>query len=103
MPYSIIVIASFLTTIKSTWDMVRQKRPAKTLKTETRSTLVILLRAHVNELLLEGEFDYLFERLMRANAHNDVAAVRKIRADLQAILRLRRADPAAGRTTELVN
>lgn len=71
MPRPIIVIASLLITIKSTWDMAREKRAAKTLKTETRSTLVDLLRAYVNEPLLEREFNCHFERLMRANAHND--------------------------------
>lgn len=71
MPHPIVVIASLLATIKSTWYTVREKRAAKTLKTETKSTLVILLRAHVNGMLLDGEFDYHLGRLMRANAYNE--------------------------------
>ncbi|KAK4118605.1 hypothetical protein N657DRAFT_685083 [Parathielavia appendiculata] len=89
MPHPIIVIASFLTAIRSTWElsrMVREKRAAKTLKTEAKSTLVLLQQAYRKGLLLEREFDYLFERLMRAEACNDVAALQKIRADFQAIL-----------------
>ncbi|KAL2016573.1 hypothetical protein VTK56DRAFT_3274 [Thermocarpiscus australiensis] len=81
MPHPITIITSILTTIKSTWYMVREKRAAKTLKTGTRSALVILLRDHVDGQLLEGEFDYHLKHLMRANAYNDVAAVRMIRAD----------------------
>jgi hypothetical protein len=105
MPHPIIVISSFLTAIRSTWElsrMVREKRAVKTLKTEAKNTLVLLQRAYRKGLLLERQFDYLFERLMRAEACNDgrcphrasryhrsrllVAAMRKIRADFQAIL-----------------
>lgn len=74
MTHPIIVIASFLTTIKSTWvlsRMVREKRAAKTLKTEAKSTYALLQRAYRKGLLLEREFDYLFERLLRAEAYND--------------------------------
>ncbi|KAK4148874.1 hypothetical protein C8A00DRAFT_19371 [Chaetomidium leptoderma] len=74
MAHPIIVIASFLTTIKSTWElsrMVRRKRAAKTLTTEAKSIYVLLKQAYSKELLLEREFDYLFKRLMRAEAHND--------------------------------
>ncbi len=74
MTHPIIVIASFLTTVKSTWElsrMVREKRAAKALKTQTKSTLVLLQRAYRKGLLVEREFDCLLERLMRAEAHND--------------------------------
>ncbi|KAK4243627.1 hypothetical protein C7999DRAFT_18048 [Corynascus novoguineensis] len=89
MTHPIIVIASFLTTIRSMWElsrMVREKRAAKTLRTDVKSILVLLQRAYRKGLLREREFDYLFERLMRVEAHNDVAVLRKIRADFQAIL-----------------
>ncbi|AEO60979.1 hypothetical protein MYCTH_2310760 [Thermothelomyces thermophilus ATCC 42464] len=89
MTHPIIVIANFLTTIKSIWELsrtVREKRAAKTLKTQTESTLVLLQRVYRKGLLLEREFDCLFERLMRAEAYNDVAALWKIRAHVQAIL-----------------
>ncbi|KAL2166212.1 hypothetical protein VTG60DRAFT_3127 [Thermothelomyces hinnuleus] len=97
MAHPIIVIASFLTTIRSMWElsrMVREKRAAKTLRTDAKSTLVLLQRAYRKGLLREREFDYLFERLMRAEAHNDVAALRKIRADFQAILARESGQPA---------
>ncbi|KAL2199485.1 hypothetical protein P885DRAFT_58860 [Corynascus similis CBS 632.67] len=97
MAHPIIVIASFLTTIRSTWElsrMVREKRAAKTLRTDTKNTLVLLKRAYRKGLLLEREFDYLFERLMRAETHNDVAVLRKIRADFQAILARESGQPA---------
>jgi len=74
MAHPIIVIASFLTTIKSTWElsrMVRKKRTAKALTTEAKRTYVLLKQAYGKGLLLEREFDNLFERLMRAEAHND--------------------------------
>lgn len=71
-PHPIVVIASsILTTIKSTWYTVREKRAAKTLKTEIDSTVDILRRAHVNRMLLNGEFDYYFARLIYAIAYND--------------------------------
>ncbi|KAK4033908.1 hypothetical protein C8A01DRAFT_19211, partial [Parachaetomium inaequale] len=47
------------------------KRAANTLKTETRSTLVILVRAYVNKLLLNREFDYHLGRLMHTNTDNN--------------------------------
>ncbi|KAK4134593.1 hypothetical protein BT67DRAFT_434048 [Trichocladium antarcticum] len=56
MPHPVIIVASFLTTIKSAWElsrMVREKRAAKSLKTETKSTLVLLQRAYRKGLLLE--------------------------------------------------
>jgi hypothetical protein len=74
MAHPIIVIASFLTTIRTTWElsrMVRKKRATKTLTTEAKSTYILLKQAYGNGLLLEREFDYLFERLLRAEAHND--------------------------------
>jgi hypothetical protein len=74
MAYPIIVIASFLTTIKSTWElsrMVRKRRAAKALTTEAKSTYVLLKQAYNKGQLREREFDSLFERLMRAEAHND--------------------------------
>jgi hypothetical protein len=83
MAHPVIVIASFLTTIKSAWElsrMVRQKRAAKTLKTETKSTYVLLQRAYRKGLLLERQFDHLFERLMRAEAHNDGRYIRRVLA-----------------------
>ncbi|KAL2196903.1 hypothetical protein P885DRAFT_69370 [Corynascus similis CBS 632.67] len=97
MTHQSIVIASFLTTIRSMWDlsrMVREKRAAKTLRTDAKSTLVLLQRAYRKRLLREREFDYLFERLMRAEAHNDVAALRKIPADFQPILARESGQPA---------
>ncbi|KAK4095944.1 hypothetical protein N658DRAFT_435697 [Parathielavia hyrcaniae] len=100
MAHPVIVVASFLTTIKSAWElsrMFRQKRAAKSLKTETRSTLVLLQRAYRNGLLLERQFDFLFERLMRAEAHNDVAALQRIRTDFQAILAREPGQPARRR------
>jgi hypothetical protein len=81
MAHPVIVVASFLTTIKSVWElsrMVRQKRAAKSLKTETESTLVLLQRAYRKGLLRERQFDYLFERLMRAEAHNDGRYIRLV-------------------------
>ncbi|KXX75296.1 Fork head protein 2 [Madurella mycetomatis] len=92
--HPIIVIASFLTTIKSTWELsciVREKRAAKTLKTEAKSTYFLLQRAYSKRLLLEREFDSLFERLIRIEAHND-------HASLHAILELIERDCNAGLT-----
>ncbi|KAL2259548.1 hypothetical protein VTK26DRAFT_6731 [Humicola hyalothermophila] len=100
MPHPVIIVASFLTTIKSAWElsrMVREKRAAKNLKTDTKSTLVLLKRAYHKGLLLEREFDRLFERLMRAEAHNDAAALKRIRADFQAILARESRQPARRR------
>ncbi|KAK4148460.1 hypothetical protein C8A00DRAFT_19713 [Chaetomidium leptoderma] len=100
MAHPVIVVASFLTTIKSAWElsrMVRQKRAAKSPKTEIKSTYVLLQRAYRKGLLLEREFDYLFERLMWAEAHNDVAALQRIRADFQAILARESGQPARRR------
>ncbi|KAK4129021.1 hypothetical protein N657DRAFT_562340 [Parathielavia appendiculata] len=87
MPHPIIVIASFLAAIRSTWELSRVVREKRAAKTEDRgkSTLILLQQAYRKGLLLEREFDYLFERLMRAEACNDAAALRKIRADFQAI------------------
>ncbi|KAK4032169.1 hypothetical protein C8A01DRAFT_41390 [Parachaetomium inaequale] len=76
IPHPVIIVASFLTTIKSAWELsciVREKRAAKSLKTETKSTFVLLQRAYRKGLLLERQFDYLFERLMQVEAYNDVA------------------------------
>ncbi|KAL2166217.1 hypothetical protein VTG60DRAFT_3105 [Thermothelomyces hinnuleus] len=100
MTHPIIVIASFLTTIRSTWElsrMVRKRRAAKTPKTEAESTYILLQRAYRKGLLLEREFDNLSERLMRAEAYNDAAAMRKIRADFQAILARAPGQPARRR------
>ncbi|KAH8878692.1 hypothetical protein GQ53DRAFT_756532 [Thozetella sp. PMI_491] len=97
MPHPIIVIASFLTTIKSTWElsrMVREKRAAKTVKTEAPRTYAVLRRAYRKGLLLEREFDFLLERLLRAEDQNDVAALRKVQADFQAILARATLQPA---------
>ncbi|KAL2168263.1 hypothetical protein VTG60DRAFT_231 [Thermothelomyces hinnuleus] len=97
MTHLIIVIASFLTTIKSTWELsriVRKKRAGKTLETEAKSTYILLQHAYRKGLLLEREFDNLFERLMRTEAYNDVAAIRKIRADFQAIITREPGQPA---------
>lgn len=74
MTHPIIIIASLLTTIRSTWELshiVRKRRTTKALKTETKNTYEILQRAYRRGLLLEREFDDLFERLMRAEAHNN--------------------------------
>ncbi|KAL2156670.1 hypothetical protein VTH82DRAFT_1415 [Thermothelomyces myriococcoides] len=107
MAHPIIVIASFLTTIKSTWElsrMVREKRAAKHLNAEANNIRIILQRAYRNGLLLEREYNGLSERLMRAEAAKDgtyayysvhltamtlmslVAALQKIYADFRAIL-----------------
>jgi hypothetical protein len=105
MAHPILVIAGFLTTIKSMWDlsrMAREKWATKTLKTEAKSIYVLLRRAYHEGLLLEREYDSLFERLMRAEAHNNsmygyrtsevtplahlVTALRKVSAEFQAIL-----------------
>ncbi|KAK3306058.1 uncharacterized protein B0T15DRAFT_396335, partial [Chaetomium strumarium] len=51
--------------------IVREEPAAKTLKTEAKSTYVILQRAYRKGLLLERNFDSLFERLMRIEAYND--------------------------------
>jgi len=74
MAHPIIVIASFLTTIKSTWElsrMVRKRRAAKALTTKAKSTYALLKQAYNKGQLREREFDSLSERLMRAEAHND--------------------------------
>ncbi|KAJ4288331.1 hypothetical protein N0V88_007369 [Collariella sp. IMI 366227] len=81
MTHPIIVVASFLTTIKSAWDisrMVRQKRAAKSLKTEIKSTYILLQQAYRKGLLLERQFDYLFERLMQAEAQNNITPLTPI-------------------------
>jgi hypothetical protein len=81
MPHPVIIVASFLTTIKSAWELsriVREKRAAKSLETETKSTLVLLQRAYRKGLLLERQFDHLFERLIRAEAHNDGRYIRRV-------------------------
>ncbi len=73
MAHRFIVIASFLTTIKSSWEllrMVRKKVATKILKAEAQSTLVLLQQPYHKKLFLESEFDLLFKRLMRAEAHN---------------------------------
>ncbi|KAK4134587.1 hypothetical protein BT67DRAFT_379482, partial [Trichocladium antarcticum] len=62
--YPVIVVASFLTTIKS--YTICEKRATKTLKTEIDSTVNILRRAYVNRMLLNGEFNYYFVRLIYA-------------------------------------
>ncbi|KAK4206432.1 hypothetical protein QBC37DRAFT_393461 [Rhypophila decipiens] len=89
MTHPIIIIASLLTTIRSTWELshiVRKRRATKALKTETKSTYEILQRAYRRGLLLEREFDDLFERLMCAEAHNNRIALREVQTDFQAIL-----------------
>ncbi|GAB1314525.1 hypothetical protein MFIFM68171_04735 [Madurella fahalii] len=100
MPYLVIIVASFLTTIKLAWElsrMVREKRAAKSLKTDTESTLVLLKLAYRKGLLLERQFDCLYERLMRAEAYNDVAALERICADFLAILARELGQPARRR------
>ncbi|KAK3312463.1 hypothetical protein B0H66DRAFT_506041 [Apodospora peruviana] len=89
MTHPIIIIASLLTTIRSTWELshiVRKTRATKALKTEAKSTYEILQRAYRRGLLLEREFDDLFERLMCAEAHNNRVALREVQTDFQAIL-----------------
>ncbi|KAM7182979.1 hypothetical protein V8F33_013889, partial [Rhypophila sp. PSN 637] len=94
MTHPIIIISSFLTTIRSTWELshiVRKRRATKALKTEAKSTYKILQRAYRRGLLLEREFDNLFERLMRVEAHNNrkcshYIALREVQTDFQAIL-----------------
>lgn len=74
MPHPIIVIASFLTTIKTTWElsrMVRQRRAAQILKTEVPRIYRALRQAHGKGLLVGREFDYLLERLICAEASKD--------------------------------
>ncbi|KAJ9148803.1 hypothetical protein NKR19_g5836 [Coniochaeta hoffmannii] len=89
MPHPIIVIASFLTTIKTTWElsrMVRQRRAAQILKTEVPRIYRALRQAHGKGLLVGREFDYLLERLICAEASKDIIALRKIQSDFEALL-----------------
>ncbi|KAH8909463.1 hypothetical protein BR93DRAFT_965563 [Coniochaeta sp. PMI_546] len=89
MPHPVIVLASFLTTIKTTWElsrMIRQRRAAQILKTEVPRMFRALQKAYRKGLLVDREFDCLLERLIGAEASKDVIALRKIQSDFEILL-----------------
>ncbi len=74
MANPIIVIANFLTAVKSSWElsrMVREKRSAKAVLAEALRLLRLLKEAYRLRLIKEREFDYLYKRLLLADAKRD--------------------------------
>ncbi|KAB5513542.1 hypothetical protein GE09DRAFT_932134, partial [Coniochaeta sp. 2T2.1] len=74
MPHPIIIVASLLTTVKTTWELsriVHRKRIARILKLKVPRLYRILQQAYRERILCEREFDYLLERLIIADANKD--------------------------------